>query len=131
MTEPTTCCRADGNFCDRCDLLLGLDGLRVIAVERRGRDALTVTLDPAAQITSLLQGLKSRSLPPRRALRAPAAVIIPALIVVLPLMAYNVFTTMDTTYFTGYPTIDNPYTDPVPNWANTKYMYVKIKSTGA
>lgn len=42
------------------------------------------------QITSLLQGLKSRSLPPRRALRAPAAVIIPALIVVLPLMAYNV-----------------------------------------
>jgi peptide/nickel transport system substrate-binding protein len=46
---------------------------------------------------------------------------------ITPLMAYNVFTTMDTTYFTGYPTIDDPYTDPVPNWANTKYMYVKIK----
>jgi len=44
-----------------------------------------------------------------------------------PLMAYNVFTTMDTTYFTGYPSIDDPYTDPVPNWANTKYMFVKIK----
>ena len=44
-----------------------------------------------------------------------------------PLMAYNVFTTMDTTYFTGYPSIDDPYTDPVPNWGNTKYMYVKIK----
>lgn len=45
MTEPTTCCRADGNYCDRCDLLVGLDGLRVIAVERRGRDALTVTVE--------------------------------------------------------------------------------------
>jgi len=44
-----------------------------------------------------------------------------------PLMAYNVFTTMDTTYFTGYPSIDDPYTDPVPNWGNTKYMYLKIK----
>jgi peptide/nickel transport system substrate-binding protein len=44
-----------------------------------------------------------------------------------PIMAYNVFTTMDTTYFTGYPSIDDPYTDPVPNWGNTKYMYVKIK----
>jgi len=44
-----------------------------------------------------------------------------------PLMAYNVFTTMDTTYFTGYPSIDEPYTDPVPNWGNTKYMFVKIK----
>ena len=44
-----------------------------------------------------------------------------------PLMAYNVFTTMDTTYFTGYPSIDDPYTDPVPNWGNTKYMFVKIK----
>jgi transposase len=45
MTEPTTCCPADGNYCDRCDLLVGLDGLRVIAVERRGRDALTVTVE--------------------------------------------------------------------------------------
>ena len=27
----------------------------------------------------------------------------------------------------GYPSIDDPYTDPVPNWANTKYMFVKIK----
>jgi peptide/nickel transport system substrate-binding protein len=44
-----------------------------------------------------------------------------------PLMAYNVFTTMDTTYFTGYPSVDDPYTDPVPNWANCKYEYVKVK----
>ncbi|MBX3062180.1 MAG: ABC transporter substrate-binding protein [Anaerolineae bacterium] len=46
---------------------------------------------------------------------------------ITPLMAYNVFTTMDTTYFEGYPSIDSPYTDPVPNWGNTKYMFVKIK----
>ena len=46
---------------------------------------------------------------------------------ITPLMAYNVFTTMDTTYFTGYPSVDDPYTDPVPNWGNTKYMFVKIK----
>ncbi|WP_316975609.1 ABC transporter substrate-binding protein [Shumkonia mesophila] len=47
---------------------------------------------------------------------------------VIPLMAYNVFTVMDETYWTGYPNAeDAPYTDPVPNWANTKYMMVKLK----
>lgn len=46
---------------------------------------------------------------------------------ITPLMAYNVFTVCDTTYFTGYPTAEDPYTDPVPNWANTKYMFIKIK----
>lgn len=46
---------------------------------------------------------------------------------ITPIMAYNVFTTMDTTYFTGYPSVDDPYTNPVPNWANSKYMFVKIK----
>ena len=46
---------------------------------------------------------------------------------ITPLMAYNVFTTMDTTYFTGYPSVDDPYTNPVPNWGNTKYMFVRIK----
>jgi len=46
---------------------------------------------------------------------------------ITPLMAYNVFTTMDTTYFEGYPSIDDPYTNPVPNWGNTKYMFVKIR----
>jgi peptide/nickel transport system substrate-binding protein len=50
---------------------------------------------------------------------------------ITPLMAYNVFTTMDTTYFTGYPSVDEPYTDPVPNWGNTKYMFVKIKPKSA
>jgi peptide/nickel transport system substrate-binding protein len=50
----------------------------------------------------------------------------------IPLMSYNVFTIMDTHYWTGYPTAeDDPYTDPVPNWGNTKYMMVKLKPTGA
>lgn len=47
---------------------------------------------------------------------------------IIPLMAYNVFTVMDETYWTGYPNAETaPYTDPVPNWANTKYMMVKLK----
>ena len=46
----------------------------------------------------------------------------------IPLMAYNVFTVMDETYWTGYPNAETaPYTDPVPNWANTKYMLVRLK----
>ncbi len=47
---------------------------------------------------------------------------------IIPLMAYNVFTVMDDTYWTGYPSAEtDPYTDPVPNWANTRYMIVKLK----
>jgi len=46
----------------------------------------------------------------------------------IPLMSYNVFTAMDETYWTGYPSADRqPYTNPVPNWANTKYMMVRLK----
>ena len=36
---------------------------------------------------------------------------------IIPLMSYNVFTVMDQTYWTGYPTAKNPYTNPVPNWS--------------
>ena len=46
---------------------------------------------------------------------------------IIPLMSYNVFTVMDTTYWTGYPSADDPYTNPVPNWANSKYMFVKLR----
>jgi peptide/nickel transport system substrate-binding protein len=46
----------------------------------------------------------------------------------IPLMSYNVFTVMDETYWTGYPNAETaPYTDPVPNWGNTRYMMVKLK----
>jgi peptide/nickel transport system substrate-binding protein len=49
---------------------------------------------------------------------------------IIPVMSYNVFTVMDTTYWTGYPTAEEaPYTDPVPNWSNTKYMMVKLRPT--
>ena len=48
----------------------------------------------------------------------------------IPLMSYNVFTVMDETYWTGYPSAETaPYTDPVPNWGNTKYMMSKLKPT--
>jgi peptide/nickel transport system substrate-binding protein len=47
---------------------------------------------------------------------------------IIPLMSYNVFTMMDTTYWTGYPNAETaPYTNPVSNWGNTKYMFVKLK----
>jgi peptide/nickel transport system substrate-binding protein len=50
----------------------------------------------------------------------------------IPLMSYNVFTVMDSTYWTGYPSAeDDPYTDPVPNWSNSRYMMVKLRPTGA
>jgi peptide/nickel transport system substrate-binding protein len=45
----------------------------------------------------------------------------------IPIMSYNVFTVCDEYYWTGFPTAKDPYTDPVPNWANSKYMFVKIK----
>jgi peptide/nickel transport system substrate-binding protein len=48
---------------------------------------------------------------------------------IIPIMSYNVFSVCDQTYWTGFPTSENPYTDPVPNWANSRYMFVKIKST--
>ena len=46
---------------------------------------------------------------------------------IIPLMAYNVFTMMDQTYWTGYPTSADPYTNPVPNWGNSRYMMVRLK----
>jgi peptide/nickel transport system substrate-binding protein len=46
---------------------------------------------------------------------------------IIPLMSYNVFTVMDQTYWTGYPTAKNPYTNPVPNWSNSRYMMAKLK----
>jgi transposase len=42
------CCRAPGGYCDRCDLLVGLGGLHVIAVERDDGGGLTVTVESAA-----------------------------------------------------------------------------------
>ncbi len=44
MPEPTLCCLV-GGYCDRCDLLVGLPGLRVVEVVRDDRDALRVTVE--------------------------------------------------------------------------------------
>ena len=46
---------------------------------------------------------------------------------IIPLMAYNVFTVMDETYWTGYPSAADPYTNPVPNWSNSRYMFVRLR----
>lgn len=46
---------------------------------------------------------------------------------ITPIMSYNVFTSCDERYWEGFPTFANPYANPVPNWANSRYMYVKIK----
>ncbi len=48
---------------------------------------------------------------------------------IIPLMSYNVFTVMDQTYWTGYPTAKDPYANPVPNWSNSRYMMVKLRPT--
>jgi peptide/nickel transport system substrate-binding protein len=46
----------------------------------------------------------------------------------IPLMAFNVFTMMDQTYWTGYPeAVTDPYTDPVPDWGNSRYMMPRLK----
>ncbi|MCC6454669.1 MAG: ABC transporter substrate-binding protein [Caldilineaceae bacterium] len=50
---------------------------------------------------------------------------------ITPIMSYNVFSVCDETYWTGFPTADDPYTNPVANWANTKYMFVKIQPAQA
>jgi peptide/nickel transport system substrate-binding protein len=47
---------------------------------------------------------------------------------ITPIMSYNVFSVCDETYWEGFPTAEDPYTNPVANWANTKYMFVKIRS---
>ncbi len=47
MSEPTSCCRipgAGGAYCENCDLLVGLNGLHVLEVERVP-DLLTVTVE--------------------------------------------------------------------------------------
>jgi len=45
----------------------------------------------------------------------------------IPLMAYNKFAPFDTTYWTNYPSADNPYAASGPNWSNLRYMIVALK----
>lgn len=46
---------------------------------------------------------------------------------ITPIMSYNVFSVCDETFWEGFPTADNPYTNPVANWANSKYMFPMIR----
>ena len=46
---------------------------------------------------------------------------------IIPIMSYNVFTVVDETYWTGWPTAANPYANPVPNWSNSRYMLTRLK----
>lgn len=50
MPEPTSCCRVLGGYCERCDLLVGLDGLHVTGVECGGGGMLTVTVESAPSV---------------------------------------------------------------------------------
>ena len=45
MDDPTVCCPASGGYCDRCDVIVGVDGLHVTAVERDERGRLVVTVE--------------------------------------------------------------------------------------
>ena len=47
MPEPMSCCPAFGGYCQRCDLLVGLDGLHVTGVERDDGGGLTVSVESA------------------------------------------------------------------------------------
>lgn len=53
MTEPTLCCRgasAGGRaYCLNCDLLVDLDGLHVVRVDRDDGEALVVTVESASE----------------------------------------------------------------------------------
>jgi len=46
MADVTCACCCPGSYCDRCDLLVGLDGLRVVSVEQRGRLRVVVESPP-------------------------------------------------------------------------------------
>ncbi len=53
MSEPMGCavrCHFDECYCDRCDLLVGLDGLHVIGVERDDGGGLRVTVESAPSV---------------------------------------------------------------------------------
>jgi peptide/nickel transport system substrate-binding protein len=45
----------------------------------------------------------------------------------IPLMAYNKFAPFDTTYWTVYPSAENPYAASGPFWSNLRYMIVELQ----
>ena len=51
MSEPTSCCRVSGGYCDRYGLPVGLAGLRVIGGERDDGCWLVVTVESVPAVT--------------------------------------------------------------------------------
>lgn len=49
MTDPTSC-TAVGSYCERCDLLVGLDGFHVTDVKEDDGGRLTVTIESAPTV---------------------------------------------------------------------------------
>lgn len=45
MTQSTLCCSIAGGYCRRCDVLVGLPGVRVVDAVRDESGALTVTVE--------------------------------------------------------------------------------------
>ena len=50
---------------------------------------------------------------------------------IIPLFAYNKFAPFDTTYWTNYPSVNNPYSASGPMWSNIRYMLAGLKKAGA
>ena len=53
MSEPTGCCCASTTpaYCDHCDLLVGLDGLHVVDVDKTSHGVLVVTMESSPTVT--------------------------------------------------------------------------------
>jgi peptide/nickel transport system substrate-binding protein len=48
----------------------------------------------------------------------------------IPVMSFNVFVALSERYWTGYPTSENPYANPVNNWANARYILTQLAPVG-
>jgi peptide/nickel transport system substrate-binding protein len=49
----------------------------------------------------------------------------------IPVMSFNVFSVMSERYWTGYPSSENPYANPVNNWANSRYIFTQLEPVGS
>ncbi|MCM2504233.1 ABC transporter substrate-binding protein [Aureimonas altamirensis] len=49
---------------------------------------------------------------------------------IIPIMAYNVFAIQSNRYWTGWPSADQPYANPVTNWGNSRYVLTQIRPAG-
>lgn len=45
----------------------------------------------------------------------------------IPVMSYNVFAVQSNRFWTGWPSFENPYANPVTNWANARFILTQIR----